>query len=160
MDDDIRDKIVFHHIGESVISLQKLASRYQVEKNIKSWGYRSHKECLDILAGMDAFCFILDSKNPNSGNTIGGKVYEYLFLKKPILALVPEKGEAAEIINNTQSGMVIDPYQSATIADQLCRWIKDKSAMKIDSTIDFYDRFELAQKYGKFLELVISKHCK
>ncbi len=86
LDPALKSKVCFHHIGTSMIPLKKIAARFGLAGNIKEWGYKEHKESLNILAGMDILCFILDSSNKYSVNTIGGKVYEYLRLGKPILA--------------------------------------------------------------------------
>ena len=39
---------------------------------------------------------------------ITGKIFEYLQAKRPILAIGPVDGDLAEIINDTNSGVVID----------------------------------------------------
>lgn len=99
--------IHFHHVGTSVYDLNTLAKKFSIEENIHLWGYKSHIECLEILDGMDALCLILDDRFTNADNTIGGKFYEYLRLKKPILAIVPKQGEAAKVIKKTNSGLVV-----------------------------------------------------
>ncbi len=45
---------------------------------------------------------------PSAKNIVTGKVYEYLRAKRPILAIAPIDGDLAEIIDETQSGLVID----------------------------------------------------
>lgn len=123
LDENIRKNILFHHIGNSQLNLPKLISKFELENNIKLWGYLSHKDCIVKLNQMNALCFILDDQNKNSVNTVGGKVYEYLRLKKPILALVPENGEAANLINRTKSGQVISPQNTDKICEALNEWM-------------------------------------
>ncbi|MCB9059764.1 MAG: glycosyltransferase [Calditrichae bacterium] len=157
---DLKEKICFHHIGDAVVDLEKIAKDLDIQENIRTWGYQNHKRCLEILAGMDAYCFILDSKNNNSGNTIGGKVYEYIKLRKPILALVPEQGEASDLISLTKSGKVIDPYKTNEIKELLTLWIKQKPILKNTTDFPEFERFELARKYAKFMNDVISDNQK
>jgi glycosyltransferase involved in cell wall biosynthesis len=99
--------VAFHHIGESVQNLNKLAKDYDIEENVFVWGYQKHRRCLEILNSLDSFCFILDDRSPTAVNTIGGKIYEYLRLHKPILAVVPKNGEAANLVKYTDSGLVV-----------------------------------------------------
>lgn len=152
-----RRKILFHHIGNSNINLEKLASKYNISGNVKEWGYKEHLECLSLLAGMDSLCFILDSSNRNAKNTIGGKVYEYLRLRKPILALVPENGEAAHLIKNTSSGIVVDPHDEKTLIETLKRWISNKPIITSLKPIEEYERSFLAQKYLHFFQKILSE---
>jgi len=143
-----KNKILFHHIGNSQINLHNLISKFAIENNVKLWGYLSHQTCLEKLNQMDALCFILDDRNKNSANTIGGKVYEYLRLKKPILALAPEKGEAADLILKTKSGKVISPHHTNRICMVLTDWINDKIAFE-NKGIEAYKREEQARQFSK-----------
>lgn len=119
------NEIQFHHIGESVYDLSALAKTFGVGDNLHLWGYRPHRECLEIMAGMDAFCFFLDPGSRNADMTIGGKVYEYLRFKKPVLAVVPENGEAAHLITSTDSGLVCPVNSAREISEVLLRLISE-----------------------------------
>ncbi len=152
-------QIHFYHVGKANFALQKVAGKFGLEKQVHLLGYRSHAETLNILSGMDALCFILDDREKRSRNTIGGKVYEYLRLKKPILALVPQEGEAAELIRSTNSGVVIAARKTREIAEQLANWQKDRPHLHFKS-IDHYSRGFLAEEWVRFLERVTSSQHK
>lgn len=151
----MRDKIIFHHIGTSNISLSKLAKKYNISACVREWGYHPHQDCLNILSSMDVYCFILDSANPNAVNTIGGKVYEYLRLRKPILALVPENGDAAHLINNLKAGIVIDSNNQHAIKKLLISWIEKKPVINSNPDITEFKRALLAQKFSKFFDQIL-----
>jgi len=155
---DLKGKIKFHHIGSSHISLKKMAAAFNLSANIIEWGYHSHKECLNILAGMDAFCFILDSTEAKSNFTVGGKVYEYLRLGKPILALVPPGGEAADLINKNKAGIVVDPHDTEGIKKVLSGWLNDFPQPGKNSNFSEYERARLAEKYSEFFNRIINRH--
>ena len=152
LNEDQKEKICFHHIGSSNISLSDLAGRFNLSAHLVEWGYHSHDKCLNILSAMDAFVFLLESSNPNAVNTIGGKVYEYIGLGKPILALVPEKGEAAMLINKSKSGIIIDPGNTNLLKNTLSDWIKNKPKLQGKTDLKSYSRSSLAKKYSEFLE--------
>ena len=143
-------QVQFHHIGESVYDLGALAARFKVGNNVKLWGYRSHRECLEILAGMNAFCFFLDPGILNADKTVGGKVYEYLRFKKPILAVVPEKGEAANLITATNSGLVCPVNSAHEISKALLRIISDPEQFTYDN-ISAYNRKHQAELLNNFI---------
>jgi len=154
MEKSLRDKVCFHHVGNSAINIKNIAQSFGLENNIVEWNYHDHKSCLNILSGMDALCFILDSSNKNADNTIGGKVYEYLRLAKPILAITPTKGESAMLIQETDSGIVIDPYDHLKIAKTISNWIETPAKQMIDNDYSTFERSILAKQYDTFFEQV------
>lgn len=150
----IKNKILFHHIGSTQINLNKMISKYKLNDNVKMWNYLPHKDCIKQLNKMDAFCFILDDKNKNSKNTIGGKVYEYLRLRKPILALAPENGEAAQLIKSTKSGVTVSPNNTDNICKILTRWIAETVNFEFIG-IEAYNR----EKQARYFLDVINQAC-
>ena len=147
--------IVFHHIGASAYDVNKLAKKYGVTDQVICWGYQSHKICLEILKSMDAFVVILDSKVKNADKTIGGKVYEYLRLKKPILGLVPKNGEAAQLILNTKSGIVCDSSK----VEEVAKAISNLKSIKPEFCgLDQYSRSNLANRLNTYLSKIIDKY--
>ena len=142
--------IQFHHIGDSVYDLGALAARFKVGDNVKLWGYKNHRECLEIMAGMNAFCFFLDPGILNADKTVGGKVYEYLRFKKPILAVVPEKGEAAGLINSTNSGLVCPVNSAQEISKAMLRVISDPEQFRYHN-ISAYSRKHQAELLHNFI---------
>jgi len=146
--------VEFHHIGTSVHDLKKMSTRYGIENNVIEWGYQPHRRCLEILSQMDALCLILDDRWPHSVYTIGGKFYEYLRLKKPIIALVPEKGEAAAIVRETDSGLVISGQDAGRISRQLEDLIAGEKSFSWRN-IDQYNRENQALVLNNYLSNLI-----
>ncbi len=146
--------IHFHHIGTSVYDLSKLAKKYEIEDNVHCWGYNSHQKSLEILQMMDALCMILDDRWPHSENTIGAKFYEYLRLKKPIFAVIPENGEAANLIKKTNSGLVVSGRNIENIAQKLKSMIRNETSFTWCGLEEF-SREKQAQALNTFLEMNI-----
>jgi glycosyltransferase involved in cell wall biosynthesis len=147
--------IHFHHVGTSVYDLSELAKKYNIVENIHVWGYTDHKRNLQILQMMDALCLILDDRWPQSENTIGGKLYEYLRLNKPIFAIIPEKGEAAKVINKTNSGVVVSAKNSEEIVQKLKALILNKHEFTWEG-LEEYNREHQVEVLNEYLEKIIS----
>lgn len=81
---------------------------------VKVLGNLPHKEALGMMKGADALLLIGDVSS-DAGAYIPGKLYEYMGIGKPILAL-NKAGEATQIIEQFDLGQVADP--------------EDKDAMK------------------------------
>jgi glycosyltransferase involved in cell wall biosynthesis len=145
-------QIYFHHIGTSVYNVQALANKYGIGDSLVNWGYKNHQECLEILNSMNAFVVILDSKYKNASTTVGGKVYEYLRFKKPILGLVPTEGEAAQLILNSKAGIVCGSSDAGDIAES----IKKLKSNKFEySAIEQFSRKNLAIQLNDYLQKII-----
>jgi glycosyltransferase involved in cell wall biosynthesis len=56
----------------------------------------SHREALTAMQEADALILVINSSSPKG--TLTSKVFEYLRLGRPILAMVPRKGEAADLL--------------------------------------------------------------
>ena len=137
-----KNKILFHHFGESQINLYKMISKFKLEDNVKLYGYLSHKDCLGKLNQMDALCFILDDRNQNSVNTIGGKV--------------PENGEAADLIIHTKSGKVISPQNTHMISETLKEWIGGNTNFEFSDT-EVYSREMQARQFLNVMNRACSR---
>ncbi len=147
-------RLRFYHIGFSHVDLSALSAKYGVADQVVQLGYLPHKEALGVLKKMDAFSLILDDANPKSKHTIGAKVYEYLRLKKPILAMVDEKGEAAALLRRTDSGLVISPQCTQTVAETLRRWIEQPPQFTFKH-IEDYSRERLSRRFLEVFEQAI-----
>ncbi|MBN2423916.1 MAG: glycosyltransferase [Calditrichaceae bacterium] len=149
-------RIIFHHIGRASIDVQSLALKYGLRDQVILHGYQPHVECLKILNRMNAFVFFLDDHHKNSANTIGGKVYEYLKLKKPVLAVVPENGEAAKLINSTCSGVVVSYHDVQAIVRTLETWLNRSPDLKFEN-IEAYTRQNLSGKMLDFINFCLDR---
>ena len=152
-------EIHFHHIGNSVPDLKSLTKKYNIEEQITLWNYRSHKESLQILMAMDAFYQIHHPAYKGSEYIIGSKMYEYLRLKKPILAVVPNESEVADIINNCNCGEVVNSVQAADIAAALLKIIKGGNSYGFKNVTQ-YERGFLADKFISVFTEAINKSIK
>jgi hypothetical protein len=74
-----------------------------------------YDHCLSILKKSDILLVI----QPNTLNQIPSKLYEYIYLNKPILAIAHLESALAKIISNYGFGRVFDPQDSIGIAEYL-----------------------------------------
>ncbi len=147
-------KLRFAFVGKAHINLQQVARKYGVEKQLIDYGYRPHRESLRILNQAQALVFVLDDHEPRSVFTVGGKVYEYLRLKKPILALVPPSGEAADLIRKTDSGKVIPPSRVEEIATTLQEWLQAPPNFTFHG-IEHFERRKQSAQFLTFFEKIL-----
>jgi hypothetical protein len=56
---------------------------------------------------------------------ITGKLFEYLAARRPVLFIGPEKGDAAEIIRDSQAGTIISFNDNERLMNGLLRYYHD-----------------------------------
>ncbi len=78
-------------------------------------GFVPHRRSVEYLMDSDILLLIVSAER-GSGN-IPGKTFEYIASGKPILALVPPKGAAADLIRKTNTGIVVASEDIAAIRD-------------------------------------------
>lgn len=78
-----------------------------LERQVEILGHLPHRRALEALQEADILIMIGDT-GPDSGSYIPGKLYEYMAIGHPILALsLP--GESTQIIEKFHLGEVVDP---------------------------------------------------
>ncbi len=152
-------RLRFHHIGQSIPDITALAREEGCRDILYSWGYLDHHQTLNTLAAMDAYCVILDPGHPRASNTIGGKVYEYLRFGKPVLALVPDEGEAASLLNRGPGHLIVNPYEpdkAAAALDALINGAVDGNNWD-EMLLNSFRRETLARQLHHFLKNLLNE---
>ncbi len=89
-------------------------------------------------------------------------MFEYLRAKRPILALVPEDSDSARIVQDTRSGVVVEPtdYQKAkkVILDMYEKYREGELKLRSnDSLIQKYERKVLTERLAEIFDDLLLK---
>lgn len=139
--------IKLYHMGQKEQKIDNLLSELKIDDTIYSYlGYIENNSCFDILKIMDMNLIINVSEKG-----YGTKLFDYLFIEKPILYVGIQKGEIFEIVaqNNTINGVC---SSSKEIEKYIC-----KNKMKVDKKIDkhIYTRSFQNDKYYTLIQRVV-----
>ena len=94
---------------------------------------------------------------PSARGIITGKIFEYLQAKRPILAIGPEDGDAAEILKNTNSGSTFGFENNQKLKQHILELYKDykRNQLIVNSkNIEQYHRRELTRKLAHLVRSV------
>jgi hypothetical protein len=83
-----------------------------MEKLVESHGNLPHRDAMRLTAATDLRLALL-YETPYSEAIVPLKLYNYLAMPGPILAVMPEHGRAAEIVRETRMGKVVGPAGGA-----------------------------------------------
>ncbi len=93
---ELRERIMINFLGKKDERMELIVKENHLLDVVYFRGYKSHKESIAFQLGADVLFLALEE---DIGKTaIPGKLFEYLACGKPILALVPRKGKAADIL--------------------------------------------------------------
>jgi glycosyltransferase involved in cell wall biosynthesis len=119
-----------------------------------------HDEALQ-LERASHILLLIKHINPDYKGIVPGKLYEYIGVRRPILALVPD-GEAAQLITDLRRGIVAPQSDEHTIAEILERLFTSFKEDNLDDPFDLspllqFSRKSLAGELAGLLDAVTGK---
>lgn len=92
---------------------------------------------------------------PSAKGIVTGKIFEYLMVQRPILAIAPIDGDLAQIINDTRSGFVVGFDDKNRLKQHILDlYVKFKQEKLITASrnIEQYHRKELTKKLSEIIK--------
>ncbi|NLO01743.1 MAG: glycosyltransferase family 4 protein [Bacteroidales bacterium] len=141
-------------IGQTDNSVLKDIKKYNLSDNLILINHLPHKEGIDHLAKSQILLLPINN-TPNSAGILPGKMYEYLAVRRPILAIGPSGADFAKIIKRTNSGEAIDFNDiekiKSTILNYFLLYQQQQLYIEGEAGKEF-SRKELARKFMKITE--------
>ncbi len=101
--------IVARFLGDFRSSDREWAERLELGDRLELIPYAPRRRSLELQRDSEALLLLIPEAGGRGKGVLSGKVFEYLAAERPILALVPPEGAAAELIRDTGAGMVVAP---------------------------------------------------
>lgn len=117
--------------------------------------FKPHSESVQYVADSTVLMLFQVPREDSGAIKIQGKMCEYLYTRKPILALtIP--GETASILERARLGRVVDPRDTQAIRRTLEALVDDFRAGRLvvqpdEATIDEFDREKQSEKLARLL---------
>lgn len=160
---ELREDIIVRFVGQ----FDKPGENYNfsylkslpLEKQVELVSYVSHEESLRYAISSDVLLLFINDV-PGAEVIMTGKIFEYLACKKPVMAMVPFNGVAAELIRDTSAGVVVPPQS----VDEIKKTILSLYSKYIDGTlhksyqsrnISGYSRYNLTRKLVNICDQLI-----
>jgi lipopolysaccharide/colanic/teichoic acid biosynthesis glycosyltransferase/glycosyltransferase involved in cell wall biosynthesis len=146
-------EFLFMGAGVDRPRLERIASEMQLE-NVRFFPPQPMHAMGAIFAGVDALLVHLKDK-PLFRITIPSKTQAYLASGKPVLMAV--RGDAADLIKRSQSGVVCEPSDPQSIADAVARLVETEpavlSAMGRNGSKFYSNELSIATGVEKFIRV-------
>lgn len=83
-------------------------AHYGLEKRVAYEGQLPHAEALAAMRGADLL-LLLANTTEGAEATVPGKLFEYLAVRRPVLAVAPRASETEEVVSRTRAGWLAAP---------------------------------------------------
>lgn len=112
-------------IGDEWSAVRERAATDGLADRVSFAGYLPHREAVRRLARADVAVAIVADR-PGARATALGKLYEYMGVGIPVLALVPPDGESARLVREGAAGWVVASHDRSAIAARLTELAEGK----------------------------------
>jgi glycosyltransferase involved in cell wall biosynthesis len=151
-----RAKINIRLIGNfKAAQLQEKIQSFKLRDVVTLLSYMKHRDCLIELLKSDAL-LLIEPSGPGAEAFYTGKVFEYMNTGRPILATIPYNGAAAQLITQTNTGLVSDYNDIMGTVKNLTElynsWVNNLKPLEPNkSEVQKYERKELTRSLVKVL---------
>ncbi len=144
-------------VGEIASEVRFSLEEYQI-KNVLDIGYVLHQKVTTCQQKTQVLLLSVNNVKSAKG-IITGKIFEYLQAKRPILAIGPIDGDLAEILNETNSGKIVNFDDVVNLKKEILQMYNSYKSGKLESNstnIDQYHRRNLTEKLAKIIKETVS----
>jgi glycosyltransferase involved in cell wall biosynthesis len=113
------DDVTVRFVGDFRPGDREFLDSLQLGDRVEIVDYVPRRESLRLQRDSDALLLLIPEAGGRGRGVLSGKVFEYLAAERPILAVVPPDGAAAQLIRDTGAGVVAPPEDEDAIRDAL-----------------------------------------
>lgn len=114
---EIRKDIMINFLGIVDEETKSFIRKENLEDIVSLTGYLPHKESISLLLGADVLLLTIDE---GGKSILTGKIFEYLASGRPMLALVPPLGMAADLLRKEGRGeFIVGPRDVESIENKI-----------------------------------------
>jgi glycosyltransferase involved in cell wall biosynthesis len=103
------DDVVARFVGDFRSSDREWAETLELGDRLELIPYAPRRRALELQRDSEALLLLIPEAGGRGRGVLSGKVFEYLAAERPILAVVPPDGAAAELLRETGVGVVVAP---------------------------------------------------
>ncbi|HZQ16278.1 MAG TPA: glycosyltransferase family 4 protein [Gaiellaceae bacterium] len=120
------DDVVVRFLGDFRSADREWAEQRELGDRLELIPYAPRRTALELQRDSEALLLLIPEAGGRGKGVLSGKVFEYLAAERPILAVVPPDGAAAELIRGAGAGVVAAPDDVDAMVEALrglhARW--------------------------------------
>lgn len=156
-----KEKVEVIFAGNCGKETPQLVREFRLEENVRFVGYVPHRKSLEFMVNAQALLLLITIEGLEGERILTGKLFEYLASRKPIIALVPENGLAANVIKSLNAGTVISPRDIQRIKKAITSYFDQWTEGTLSATtndmrnVTLYNRKVLTGKLAQIFDKLI-----
>jgi glycosyltransferase involved in cell wall biosynthesis len=148
--DDFRSQLEIKLVGKVDIFVKEQLENYGLTNFVNKIEYLPHSEVI-IEQQKSKVLLLLINNTKNAKDILTGKFFEYMASGSPILAIGPIDGELADIIKQTQTGLISNFEDEITLEKNILNLFVNQSLQTNGEEVIKYSREELTKKLCELL---------
>jgi len=153
------EDVLVRFVGDFRPGDREFLERLELGDRVELLEYVPRRRSLALQRDSDALLLLIPEAGGRGRGVLSGKVFEYLAAERPILAVVPPDGAAAQLIRDTGAGIVAAPEDVDAIRDALVamhgRW-REGSLDGTPLTPAWRNRLSRASRVEELADLLVS----
>jgi len=123
-------------VGNCGKETSRLVRELGLDENVRFVGYVPHRKGLEFMVNSQALLLLITLEGSKGERILTGKLFEYLASRKPIIALVPENGLAANVIKSLKAGTVVSPRDAQRVKTAIENYFDQWAAGTLSAATD------------------------
>lgn len=155
--DDLFNNLEVRLVGGIEATVFDSIHKAGLDKYITHIKYLPHKQVLKMQNSAQILLLVIND-TWNAKSILTGKIFEYIASSRPVLCIGPHDGDAAEIINGSGAGVVIDYKEVAEMKRVLIGFYEKYKTGSLHvqaSGIEKYSRRALTGKMAELLNQIV-----
>ncbi|MDC6389696.1 glycosyltransferase family 4 protein [Maribacter sp. PR1] len=151
--EDFKQSLQLNFIGVVGGNILNSIQKYGLGEHINVLGYISHEDAVKYQQKSQILLLVEIDSQETTG-IIPGKLFEYLWARRPILGIGPSNWEVAEMVSETESGDVFGYDAHSELKDVILNWFQayKNNSLSVSSTnIKKYSRRDLTRQLAEYI---------
>jgi hypothetical protein len=146
-----KSKIVFEHIGKLPEWLPKMINEFGLQDNFVSHGFKTQSDVREIAINFDYLLATSEKNLIGPHYCLPSKIFDYLELKKPILAFVTP-GAQLEFLENSGLALIFNPDNIEENSKKLNEVLTSQFVFETNKFyLDNYNRRNLTRRLSELI---------
>lgn len=145
---DFEKDLQLNFIGDISDVVKTAVYNNKLKENTRFIDYVDHTKAIEYQQKAQVLLLLIPNVKKCKG-ILTGKLFEYLSAKRPILAIGPEDGDLADVIEDTNAGIIVDFDNDDKLSSEILKLYHQykKGNLEVDSkNTNKYHRKELTKK--------------
>jgi len=150
---DFRKDLMIKMVGKVDFSVTNSIEYHGLTDYTEKIDYLPHREVVKLQRQSQVLLLLINN-TPNAKSILTGKFFEYLAAGRPILCIGPPDGDAAVILNETNSGLISDFSDLQKVKENILLYYDQYKKGKLTTTSHNIGKYSRKALTGNLVEIM------